>query len=605
MLPLRRIWSLFDARERPRAVLLVIGIFVAAGLETLGVGLIMPFIQLIEGPAAVEHSRFLVYLRGLLGLESRDSLLIGFGLLLLGFFLAKNLYLGVLLLLSNRFVYGKMFRLSEQMFEAYLRAPYAMHLQRNSAELQRNVNKDTGEMFKWVVAQSFQLIGDGLVALVLTAMLLWINPVATFAAVLLLGGVTFVFFRLIRRRAHMLGKVEQQSFGEMIKWVTQALTGIKETKVTGTERFFVDTFAVHSRRFSRARRILSTINDLPPLFFETAAVVGMLTVVVVLILAGKLDTAIATIAVFAMAAFRLMPSMARIIRSSNLIKHFRPSFDVVFQDLAYVREFAQQSHNPTEVEPWSLEDHIRFESLGFRYTDDGPMVLDDVDLVIRKNQSVAFAGPSGAGKTTLVDLMLGLLPPTTGRILADGADIAENLAAWQRNIGYVPQSIHLIDDSIRRNVAFGCPDARIDDELVWRALADAELDEFVRGLPAGLDTSVGESGVRMSGGQRQRIGIARALYRDPGILVLDEATSSLDRETESAIAETVSSLRGHKTVISIAHRLKTIESCDPIFYFEGGRLTASGTYPELVESCPGFRRMAGISVAETTEVGGL
>ncbi|MFQ5507626.1 MAG: ABC transporter ATP-binding protein, partial [Planctomycetota bacterium] len=389
----------------------------------------------------------------------------------------------------------------------------------------------------------------------------------------------------------------QRRFGQMIKWVNQGLSGIKEAKVLGIESFFVDAYSENNKGYTSARRTLLTVTEMPRLFFEAVAVGGLLIVVLVMLAQNRdLKSVLPTIAIFAAAAFRLMPAMTRIVKTTNMIKHFRPSFDVVFCDLRRFEGAATREDERGTPPPIPFHSAIELRGLGFRYSPESPPVLEDLDLCVEKNRTVAFVGPSGTGKTTLVDIILGLLPPSEGQVLVDGTDVQENMSAWQRTIGYIPQVIFLMDDTIRRNVAFGVPDDRIDDEDIWRALASAQLDEFARGLPEGLESMVGESGVRLSGGQRQRVGIARALYRDPDVLIFDEATSSLDQETELEINQTLSRLGGNKTILIIAHRLKTVESCDHIFFLKDGLLAASGTFGELLESSPEFRRMAGMDL---------
>ncbi len=592
--PFRRIWSLFRASERPRALALLAAITFAAALETVGVGLILPFISLLNDPTFVERAAPLAALRDRLGIVSPERFLVVCGLLMLAYYVLKNVYLGLLIRAQNAFIFGKMQRVSSRLFDRYLRASYAEHLTRNSAEIQRNVNTDTVVAFSWVVAQSFVVLGDILVALVMTVMLLWISPFATLLAAGLFGGLGFAFFKFVRRHSLRAGEVEQESLGQMIRWVVQGLSSVKETKVLGVESYFVDQHRANASRYADARRQIATMSELPRLFFETVAVGGLLLVVLVNVGSGG-PGAVPLVALFAAAAFRLMPAMSRIVRATSVIRHYRPSFDVVHGDLCVDAEDRPRPLSSRHAERIEFARCIELSELGFRYGVDAPAVLDRITFEIPRNQSVAIVGPSGSGKTTLLDILLGILEPSAGSVLVDGVDIRRHLAAWRTHVGYVPQNVYLTDDTLRRNVAFGLRDPEIEDRRVWEALRSAQLEGFVRSLDAGLDTPVGEEGARLSGGQKQRIGIARALYRDPDVLVLDEATSALDRETESAFAETISALEGRKTVILVAHRMQTVRACDRIHFLRDGRVLASGTFDELAATSTEFRTMAGLA----------
>jgi len=585
-----RILDLFEGRERARAWALLGALVLAAGLETVGVGLVMPFIALVTDPGLVDEAPLLGRLRDVLGATDANQLLIRSGLLLLGFYVAKNAFVAALTSAQNRFVYGKMQRLATRLLRAYLTAPYAFHLERNSAELQRNVNHNVPTMFTWVVAQSFIVVSDVLVVAILGALLVVVNPVATIAAGGAFGVLGFAYLGVMRRRTQALGEREQASLAEMLKWVNQGLGALKETRVRGAEGFFVGRYREHCAEYSGARRVLQTVNEYPRLVLETAAVAGVVLVIVAALLrGGDAQALIPLVALFAAASFRLLPSMTRIIRSVHLIKHFRPSFDAVCGDLELLRRVPDTVLEPGSGARMPMRERIELRDVVFGYAGSAEPVLDGVSLVIERGRCVAIVGSSGAGKTTLVDLVLGLFSPTSGAILADGRDVREDPDGWRRNFGYIPQDIYLTDDTIRRNVAFGVPDTAIDDAAVRRALTAAQLDEFVAGLPGGLDHVVGEGGVRLSGGQRQRIGIARALYHDPPVLVMDEATSALDAHTEREINETILRLAGKRTVIVIAHRLATVERCDRLFFLKDGRLLAEGTYEDLAHPLRGRR----------------
>lgn len=590
---LTQVLSIFEGAERPRAFLLLLAIVVGAVLEMVGIGLVMPFIALLTDPSLVERNQVLAWLQELSGADTERSFLLLCGALLLAYYLLKNVLLGVLTYAQYRFVYGKARAIAGELLRAYLTAPYSLHLRRNSAELQRNINTDVPLMSQWVVAQTFLLVSDVLILTIVAGLLLWVQPVATLAAAVVLGGVGYAYLRIARRRTGELGREQQDQFGRMVQWVNQGTGGIKEARVLGTEEFFAGRFEDACRRYERARRLIETMNDMPRLFFETVAVGGVLTVASVTLLRdGTPAEVLPTLAVFAAASFRMIPAVTRVVRSVNLIRQYRPSFDVVMDDLRALREHAADVGVGRDVGPRGLREGIEFRDVRFRYEGTDQDVLAGLSLRVPAAGCVAFVGTSGAGKTTAVDLLLGLFRPTAGQVLVDGQDLWDDVAAWRATCGYIPQSIYLTDDTIRRNVAYGLRDEAIDDDAVWRALESARLAEFVRSLPRGLDEPVGEGGVRISGGQRQRIGIARALYRDPEVLVMDEATSALDPETEDGIIETTLELGRRKTVILVAHRLRTVERCDRVFFLADGKVEAEGTYDELLERSAAFRRMA-------------
>ncbi len=597
---LSEVFSLFRGRDRLIAGSLVALSLLGALLEMAGVALVMPFISLLSQPDLLTTRESFRRLGEFLGGGGHSAVLVRLGVVLVLFFLGKNVLLGVSVFFQNSFLYRKMREVAHRLFLAYLRAPYLYHLSRNTAELQRNINSDVPVMFNWVVVHTFVLVGDVFVVTVVTALLFTVDALACAAVLALFLLVAVVFFRLFHGRTEQFGQMEQAAFGRMIRWVTQGLGGAKETRVLGLAPFFLSEFDRSNLEYARARRRVLTLNEVPRLLFETVAVGGILAIVLLALSRGREAREVLPVAaVFAAAAFRLMPAMSRIVRSLNLIRHFRPSLRVVLRDLGELRSIEEEPA-PEGGPPVPLEHAVALEDVWFSYPGREEPVLAGVTARVTKGSIVGFVGASGAGKTTLVDLMLGLIPPSRGRVTVDGQDIAGRLATWRRSCGYIPQSIHLLDDSVRRNVALGIPDEGIDDDAVWRALGAARLEEFVRGLPAGLATVIGEGGARLSGGQRQRIGIARALYRDPAVLVLDEATSALDAETERGIAETIHSMRGARTVVVIAHRLTTVRRCDRLFFLDRGRVAAEGTFEALVAASEDFRRMAQVAAEPPT-----
>jgi ATP-binding cassette subfamily C protein len=414
-----------------------------------------------------------------------------------------------------------------------------------------------------------------------------------------------VVYRATHHRLGASGRIAEESFALMIQWAEQAIRGVKETMITGRRSFFIDQHSYQVQRFTESMRSLTFLTGLPRLVMDTLAVGAMVAIAMVLLRSGEdLRSILLLLGMFALAAVRLVPSTSRISSSLAQVRYRYASTEVIYQELLALKQ------RPSDPLPGSADEHaspvpfrraLVIEDLSYSYPETRQPAITGVSLEIPQGHWVAFIGRTGAGKTTLVDLILGLLLPSAGRILVDGRDLRDNLASWQRNIGYVPQTVYLLDDSVRRNVAFGVPEQEIDDERVWQTLRAAQVDHLIRSLPGELNAVVGEHGDRLSGGERQRLGIARALYRDPEVLVIDEATATLDPGTEAAIVEVIGGLRGRKTIIVITHRPAFVRNCDCIYVMGQGRLRNSGSYAELLARDPAFVEFCG-GAAEAIEV---
>ncbi|MFH5779459.1 ABC transporter ATP-binding protein [Heyndrickxia oleronia] len=581
-----KLLMLFNKREKKKLFTIFIMMIFAALFETLGIGLIVPFVGIATNPSIIQEQEILAIIFKSLHFQSTNTFLIFSVILLILIFVIKNLYLLLFLYVQNKIILNQQIKLSRTLFKEYLSKPYTFHLQRNSANLLRNVNEEVPKVFQGIILCGFQLLTESLVIFCIFVLLLINSFVATIVASILLGGGIFLFNRIFRKKLSELGKKHQLVSGLMIKWVNQGLGASKEVKVSGKEDFFVDAYSKQSQINSNITRYRIMLDQSPRLFIETLLVLVVLLTLLIIIMQDITTTHILSImALFAMAAFRLMPSINRIIAMITTIRYSIPALQVVYEDLFTNKEdfYDQQQkyENSSEIVIQSgdkaFTESIELTDISFRYPNQSEYSLINISLTIPIGHSVAFIGESGAGKTTLVDIILGLYSPQKGTILVDGKNLNKIKSIWQQKIGYIPQSIFLSDDSIRRNVAFGLDNEQIDDSAVWRALEQARLKDYVERLPNKLDTTVGERGIRLSGGQLQRIGIARALYHDPEIIFMDEATSALDSETEKDIMEAIDGLKGEKTLIIIAHRLTTIENCDVVFTIHNGALVSKKT----------------------------
>jgi ABC-type multidrug transport system fused ATPase/permease subunit len=573
---LLKLHRLLTPPERRGAIFLLFLTLVGMALETLSTGMVIPAIGLLTQQDLAATYPALRPLLAALGEPSGVNLVLGVMLALVAVYLAKNLFLALLAWRQTRFVYGVQVELSQRLFASYLRQPYAFHLRRNSAQLVRNV---TGEV-NMLVQAAFAVLSiatEALVLLGISALLLAVEPLGALAAALVLGGAAWASHYGTRTRVARWGAARMEHDRQRTKHLQQGLGGAKEVKLLGREAHFLERYHAHNVRSARVAQRQAALLMFQRLWLELIAVAGLATLVIAMLAQGREVAAVLpTLGLFAAAAFRLMPSVNRIVSSAQVLRYNLPVVDSLHDELQATSCGPEAAPRPAPGR-WALRSDIELAGIAFTYPGAAAAALSGLSLRIRKGESVGLIGPSGSGKSTLVDVILGLLAPDAGRVTVDGEDVQADLRAWQRQIGYVPQSIYLTDDTLRRNVAFGLPDDAIDDAAVGRAVQAAQLEEFVAALPKGLETVVGERGVRLSGGQRQRIGIARALYHDPAVLVLDEATSALDTATERGVMQAVGALRGSKTILIVAHRLSTVQQCDRLLRLEQGRVAGEET----------------------------
>lgn len=569
-----KLWSLFTPQERRQAGILLMLMLVGTSLEVVGVGLIFPVVALLAAPDQIAALPLMGQFRNLLGPTSQNVFIAYVLACLVGVFIIKNAFLGFLAYWQSRFIFNKQAALSVRLFNGYLFQPYTFHLQRNSAELVRNLTLDSERLTIHVLAPGIALVAESLVGLGLVSLLIAVSKYAALIVVGLLGGTTLIIFRFVRHRLNAWGERLHYHDGQRIQHLQQGLGAIKDVKVAGCETFFAGHFATHAFMRARFAGFQFMFSLFPLLWLEILAVAGVLGIVAIMMFQGQsLTIILPTLGMFTAATFRLMPTANRILVAVQNLKFCGAVINTLYREMHELAVAAPAADRQAQAgAPAGERPLVELAHVSYRYPGAEADTLRDVSFTIPAGSTLGIIGASGCGKTTLLDVILGLLPPSAGTVLAEGQPVYPDPGAWQRRIGYIPQSIYLTDDTIRRNVAFGLADDAISDGQVWRALELAQLGEFVKGQSQGLDTRVGERGMRLSGGQRQRIGIARALYHMPAVLVLDEATSALDNATEEEFMKAIYALRASRTIIIVAHRLSTVRYCDQIITIESGKV---------------------------------
>lgn len=574
----RQLLGILSKKQKIKGLFLIVLFIFVSALEMLGIGVVIPFIIAMLAPESLLENRYVAKIVVFLGLDNYNNILLIVALGIIGVYIVKN----VIILIAN--YYQADYRnklekdLSIKLLSSYMKQPYTFFLDTNSADILRGVISDTAGIATVVDGYS-GLFAEGLTCFFIGIFLIFLNPFLAFA----LMGVTVLFAMGtvigFKKKIGECGKKTREAFSERQQCAYQTVNGVKEITVMRRRDNFVGQFAHASEKACRYNTTYLWIQKVPSRLIETIFVGSMLILVCVNVKSGDVSTNyISTLGTMAIAAVRLLPSISNLANFMNSLVFNKMALDEAYQNITSAERRNERSAVPRQhVEISDSRSVISFnqrllvEHVKWRYEENLPWVIDDLSLEIRKGESVALIGESGAGKTTLADIILGLLQPQEGHVKIDNEDVFATLSQWAKMIGYVPQSVFLFDDTIRNNIAFGLPEEEIDDQLIWRALEQAQLKTMVENFEKGLDTIVGERGIKFSGGQRQRIAIARALYYNPDILVLDEATSALDSETEEAVMEAIDALQGIKTMIIVAHRLETIKKCDKIFKIEDGK----------------------------------
>ncbi len=589
---------MLDPPMRRRWAGLVVLAVVAAVLETVGTGAVFGLISVVADTDSL--GRLPLVGSMLIELAHRDHTIaiIAVGAAVVVFFVGKNAFVLFQIYNQERTAFATTSQATSMLMRGYLHISYAFHFHRNSAQLIQTLEFAVDDTFRVSLLSAVVMTSEIFIASGLALVLVISEPMISLVTALVLGCLMLAVYKGTNRVFAEIGRHVQVLAAKLVQAMQQGLGAVKEVKILGRESFFCDSYADLYRQRAQRQVQAAVLQQAPRLATETLMVGGMVLIIALVVLGGGDRAAVMpTLGLFGYAGFRLQPSLNRIVLYLNNIAKGGAAAAMLAKDWPALS--AAAASPLTHPEPLPFTDRLTLDDVHYTYPGGDREVLRGISLDIPRGEALGIVGTTGAGKSTLVDLILGLLDPTGGRVLVDGTDIARDPRAWQRKIGYVPQVIYLTDDTLRHNIAFGLGDDEIDEARVRRALEMAQLAEFIDGLPQGLETRVGERGLNLSGGQRQRIGVARALYSEPELLVFDEATSALDAETEREVSRAIDTLSGSKTVILIAHRLSTLKNCDRIVFLKDGKVAGMGSHRELAATNADFRRMAELSAPQS------
>ncbi len=576
----KKVLYLLNTSQKKQLFILGILLLIGTFFEMLGLGILIPGLGIILNPnIGNDYPALKPFMRMTEGFTQIQIVFWGMGLLVI-VYIMKAGFLIFTTWRQSRFSASLSAYLSKELFYGYLRQPYSFHLNRNSAQMIRNIQGEV-DQFSAVSQAVINLSIEFSAIMGIASMLLIAEPLGAIVVISFLIVSGFLFYALTKNKILGWGKKRLNHDSRISQHLIQGLGSVKDVKLLGREKYFLNKFDDHNSDKANILTKQTTLIQVPRLYLEVLAVIGMAGLVIMMVFQHKsLNLLIPTIGVFVAAAFRMIPSVNRIMSSIQTIRYSSAVIDVLYKEFHLIRSTISEYFGDGKI---SFEDKLEVNDLSFSYDGVERKAVHKINISIAKGKTIGLIGPSGSGKSTLVDIILGLLKPDSGMVSCDGVDIRLNMRDWQDHIGYVPQSIFLTDDSIRRNIAFGVLDNEIDDKSIKRCLKAAQLDDYVNNLPDGIDTFVGERGIRLSGGQRQRIGIARALYNDPPVLLLDEATSALDSDTETEVMKAVTALHGNKTIVIIAHRLSTVANCDWIYRLENGIVIQEGTPEKMLD----------------------
>lgn len=581
---LQKISYMFDKKQKRQMAGLAVLILIGGVLETLGVSMMLPVVQVIMDPDSFMANKYVSQIVDFLHIESGKQLIIVMLAALISLFVIKNAYLLLQTYVQNTFVTRNRNRMISRVMREFLNRPYEEYLGADIPTVFRLTDSDIPNAFQ-LILEMIQMLTEIVVSVFICCALVIVSPAMSIFIVVIFLGMTLIITKVLKPRLNEIGRKNQSIQSRIAKWRIQSIYGLKDVKVLHREEFFVRNYYESGAVGANVARNYAVLNNLPRLLIETVFIAAMLLFIMIYMLrGGDITVLIPQISAFAVAAIRVMPGTSRINTYLSQIAYSQPCLDYLYENLTAEMKAdvngsvtgltaGEQNKTKAACKPLELNDKIVLDHISFTYPNTEKPIFTDAHMEVGKGQSVGIMGPSGAGKSTIVDILLGLLHAQEGTITCDGVNIFDNYPSWLSKIGYIPQAIYLVDESIRDNIAFGIDADKIDDKRIWEVLEEAQLKEFVEELPEGLETTIGDRGVRISGGQRQRLGIARALYHNPEILVFDEATSALDGETEKAVMDAVNSFHGRKTMVIIAHRLNTIAKCDVIYKVENEKIT--------------------------------
>lgn len=571
---IKKLRILMDKKQKKQMAALMVMMIIGAFLEMTSITLVIPVVTAVIQPDVLDKYEIVRSVCDLLHINTTLQFTVVSMIALILIFIAKDAFLFWQQKRMYRFVFTNQFQTAERLLRSYVNKDYEYFLNAETSVIQRSITADINNMYTLVLAM-LQLVSEVIVFLFVGVTLFVLDPLMTLTLCVLLIVTLLVIKRIIKPIMNRTGKANQDYGASMYEWITQTVTGIKEVKVNAKEQYFIGEYLKQGKGYINAMEVYSMFANTPKLLIEAVCITGMIAYMLVLVLTGAdVGNMIPTLSAFAFAAVRLMPSASRINNQLTQISFCEPFFfhvsDNLLDDIS--EEKIDLSYAVEAKKKLPVTKEICLSRITYKYPNTEKYIFDHADLTIPVGSAIGIVGGSGAGKTTIVDIILGLLKPEEGKIMADGVDVQEHYREWLKNIGYIPQMIALLNADIRKNIAYGVKEEDIDEDKLRHAIEEAQLDSFVNGLPDGDRTGIGERGIRISGGQRQRIGIARALYEDPEVLILDEATSALDNDTEAAIMDSINRLHGRKTLIIIAHRLQTIEKCDMVFRVENGKI---------------------------------
>ena len=576
---IRKAWAVYPRQSKIRIPIMFLLGLIGTALEALGIGLVIPVMTTMSKATTGNSGSVLQPLFNFFGIRAVGTMVGVAVLCIVATYFIKNLYRLFFNYISGRVGNFTSHEVTSQLFRSYLTRPYTFHLQRNSSDLLNSMQQEAG-MTIGLVGSVTGLVQELLLASAVIWLMVYTEPIAAFSTVLILVLGSLLYLKVTKPLIIRFGEQRQKITAPLTRYMLQGFGGVKDIKVLGRSNDFLNQYESQNLIVQNSGLRYGILKSIGPMWTELLAMSGLTVVVWVMVWQNRPpDRIIPLLGLFVIATWRFVPTVNSVVNLTNSIRYSRPAVESVYREFEYIK--SQQDVVKTKI---IFNEKVEMRNLTFNYPNTIAPSLSAVNIVVRKGETVGFIGPSGAGKSTLVDVILGLLPQTSGELLIDGVEMQEHNLEWQSTIGYVSQAIYLTDDTVRRNVAFGIAEADVDEVALERALKSAQLWDFVDGLPNKTHTIVGERGVRVSGGQRQRIGIARALYHEPQVLVLDEATSSLDIETETEVMSAIRALQGFKTILIVAHRLSTVQHCDRLYRIEDAEIVGEGSFKELTKS---------------------